>query len=65
MKIIKTIAYILIIVGALNWGLVGLLKTDLVQLLFGSMTFLSRLVYSLVGLSGLYLVLFPMGGKKM
>jgi hypothetical protein len=65
MKIIKTIAYILIIVGALNWGLVGLLKTDLVQLLFGSMTFLSRLVYSLVGLSGLYLVLSPMGGKKM
>ena len=65
MKIIKTIAYILLIVGALNWGLVGLLKTDLVQLLFGSMTFLSRLVYSLVGLSGLYLVLFPMGGKKM
>jgi len=66
MKTLKTISYILIIVGALNWGLVGFFKLDLVQFIFGEMTFLSRLIYSLVGLSGLYLVFTPMGmSKKM
>lgn len=50
------IALILVIVGALNWGLVGFFDYDLVAQVFGSMSTLSRVVYDLVGLSGLYLL---------
>ncbi|OGF22935.1 DUF378 domain-containing protein [Candidatus Falkowbacteria bacterium RBG_13_39_14] len=49
------IAIILVIIGGLNWGLVGFFKFDLVAALFGDMTGLSRVVYSLVGLSALYM----------
>lgn len=51
------IAYVLVLVGALNWGLVGLFDFNLVETLFGDMTTLARIVYSLVGVSALYLVL--------
>ena len=44
------------IIGAVNWGLIGLLQFDLVAALFGDMSVLSRIVYGLVGLSGLYLL---------
>ena len=43
----------LVIVGAVNWGLVGFFKFDLVAYLFGSLSLLSRIIYALVGLSGL------------
>ena len=48
------IALVLVIVGGLNWGLVGILKFDLVAALFGDMSALSRIVYALVGLSAVY-----------
>jgi uncharacterized membrane protein YuzA (DUF378 family) len=48
------IAMILLIVGGLNWGLVGAFDFDLVAAIFGPMTLLSRLVYILVGLAALY-----------
>lgn len=54
MKIIDKIALVLIIIGAINWGLIGLFNFNLVSLLFGDMTVLSRIVYSLVGISGLW-----------
>ena len=54
MKIIDKIALVLIIVGALNWGLIGLFNFDLVAAIFGDMTVLARIVYSLVGVSGLW-----------
>lgn len=54
MKIIDKIALVLIIIGAINWGLIALFNLDLVALLFGDMTILSRIVYGLVGLSGLW-----------
>ena len=54
MKIIDKIALILIIIGAINWGLIGLFRFNLVELLFGDMTILARVVYSLVGISGLW-----------
>jgi len=54
MKKIDILAAILLVVGGLNWGLVGLLNFDLVAKLFGEMSLLSRLVYSLVGLAALY-----------
>lgn len=54
MKIVDRIVLILIIIGAINWGLIGLFKFNLVELLFGDMTILARIVYSLVGISGLW-----------
>ncbi len=59
------IALILIIVGGLNWGLVGALKFDLVATVFGAMSLLARIVYILVGLSAIYGI-FMLGkiGKK-
>jgi hypothetical protein len=50
------VAIVLVIVGGLNWGLVGFLEFDLVATLFGNMSGLTRAVYGLVGLSALYLV---------
>jgi hypothetical protein len=55
MKTLNWIALILVIVGALNWGLVGLLNLDLVATILGAMTVLSRLVYILVGISAVYI----------
>ena len=46
------------IIGAINWGLIGFFDFNLVAFLFGSMTWLSRIVYAIVGLCGLYLVTF-------
>jgi len=54
MKIIDKTALVLIIIGAINWGLIGLFKFNLVELIFGDMTLLARIVYSLVGISGLW-----------
>lgn len=51
------VAIILLIVGGLNWGLVGALNFDLVKNIFGDMSLISRIVYSLVGISALYLIL--------
>lgn len=58
MKTLDYIVLILIIIGTLNWGLVGLLNFDLVRILFGNMSLLSRIVYILVGISGLYALSF-------
>ncbi len=46
----------LVIVGAVNWGLIGFFQFDLVAFLFGSMSWLSRIIYALVGIAGLYLI---------
>jgi hypothetical protein len=51
MKTLNLIALVLVVVGGLNWGLVGLFDFDLVATIFGDMSVLSRTVYSLVGLS--------------
>ncbi len=51
---IDWLALILVIVGGLNWGLVGILKFDLVASIFGDMSGLSRVVYALVGLAAVY-----------
>jgi len=55
------IALVLVLVGALNWLLVGLFSFDLVAWIFGAMTIVSRIVYILVGLSAIYLL--PVSGK--
>jgi len=48
------------IIGAVNWGLIGLFQFDLVAFLFGDMSWISRIVYTLVGICGLYLLTFYM-----
>lgn len=53
MKILYYIALTLVIIGAINWLLIGLFSFDLVASLFGEMSLLSRIIYSLVGFSGL------------
>lgn len=55
-KWIDYAALTLVIVGAVNWGLIGIFRLDLVALIFGNMTWLSRIIYTLVGISGLYLL---------
>lgn len=54
MKVLDYLALILVVIGAINWGLIGFFSFDLVKLIFGDMTLLSRIVYALVGISGLY-----------
>lgn len=54
MQFLNTLTKILLIVGGLNWGLVGLLNFDLVASLLGDMTGASRAVYTLVGISAIY-----------
>ena len=56
MKIIDKVALALVIIGAINWGLIGLFRFDLVAAIFGEMTLMSRIVYSLVGISGLWTI---------
>ena len=58
MKALDTIALILIIIGAVNWGLIGFFQFDLVASLFGTMSVFSRVVYALVGVAGLYSLSF-------
>ncbi|OTG62533.1 DUF378 domain-containing protein [Acinetobacter sp. ANC 3903] len=53
---IDWIAYVLAIIGGLNWGLIGAFDFNLVAAIFGDMSPLSRIVYVLVGLSALYLI---------
>ena len=60
MDFINKLAFILVIIGGLNWGLVGAGEFDLVAFLFGTSTVLARTVYSLVGLSAVWLLLAPL-----
>ena len=54
MKTIDVIAAVLVVIGGLNWGLVGFANFDLVATLFGDASPLSRIVYALVGLAALF-----------
>ena len=54
MKIVDKIALVLIIIGAINWGLVGIFNFNLVDAILGTMSVISRIIYALVGISGLW-----------
>lgn len=56
MKVVDTIALILVIIGAINWGLVGIFNFNLVDAIFGVMSAISRIIYILVGISGLWAI---------
>lgn len=58
MKTFDIIALLLVIIGAVNWGLVGFFQFNLVDTLFGTMSAVSRVIYALVGLAGLYSISF-------
>lgn len=58
MKTLNYIVLTLVIVGALNWLLVGLFKFNLVDAIFGELSFLTRVIYGLVGLAGIWAVSF-------
>jgi len=63
-KAVDTLALVLVIIGAINWGLLGLFRIDLVAALFGGQTaMLSRIIYALIGLAGLYAITFLMGNR--
>lgn len=63
MKTLDIIALTLVIIGAINWGLIGFFGFDLVASLFGAMSLFSRVVYALVGIAGLYSLTFY--GKRV
>ena len=54
------------IIGAINWGLIGFFSFDLVAFIFGNLSWVSRIIYAIVGICGLYLITFYMyaGGKS-
>jgi len=59
MKVMNCIALTLVIVGALNWGLIGIFGFDLVTTLFsGSLFWISRIIFALVGVAGIYALMF-------
>ena len=51
-------ALVITVIGAINWGLIGLFRLDLVALIFGQMSWISRIIYGLVGICGLCLLTF-------
>lgn len=59
-KFLDGTALTIAIIGAINWALIGIFRFDLVAFIFGDMSWLSRIVYAIVGLCGLYLVSFYM-----
>ena len=56
MKIIDKISLVLVIIGAINWGLIGFFNFNLVETIFGNMTMIARIIYALVGISGLWAI---------
>ncbi len=62
-SVIDWIALVLVTIGGLNWGLVGFLNWNLVDAIFGMGSTLTMIVYSLVGLSGLWMIYYLFKGE--
>lgn len=56
MKIIDKIALVLVIIGAIVWGIIGIFNFNIVDALFGTGSIISRIIYILVGISGLWVI---------
>ena len=65
-KALDCTALTIAIIGAINWGLIGFFSFDLVAFIFGNLSWVSRIIYVIVGICGLYLITFYMyaGGKS-
>ena len=59
-RALDSLALTIAIIGAINWGLIGLFSFDLVAFIFGNMSWFSRIIYALVGIAGLYIITFYM-----
>jgi uncharacterized membrane protein YuzA (DUF378 family) len=57
LNVIDWIALILVLIGALNWGLIGFFKWDLVAAIFGDLSSVSRVIYALVGIAALWVII--------
>jgi hypothetical protein len=57
------ITFLLVVIGGLSWGLIGFFGLDVIKVLFGDMTTITRVIYGLVGLAALY-ELFTRWGRK-
>ena len=55
-KTLDYIALIVVFIGAVNWGLIGFFRFDLIAFLLGNMSWGSRIVYALIGISGIYMI---------
>ena len=64
MKWFDNTALTIVIIGAVNWLLVGIFRFDLVAFLFGNLSWLSRIIYTIVGICGLYLISFIKQAKN-
>ncbi len=64
MNVFDYIVIALVVIGAINWGLIGFFRFDLVNVIFGDLTLLSRIIYALVGLGGLYMLSFYMRNQE-
>lgn len=58
MKTLDAIVLTLVIIGAINWGLIGFFNFNLVDTLFGSVSWLTRVIYAVVGVAGIYSIAF-------
>lgn len=58
MKTIDYISLLIVIIGAINWGLIGIFQFDLIKVIFGDMSLVSRTIYTIVGICGLYAISF-------
>ncbi|MGN0497112.1 MAG: DUF378 domain-containing protein [Lachnospiraceae bacterium] len=56
MKVLDYTILTFVVIGAINWGLIGFFDFDLVSTLFGQMSMLTRIIYALVGIGGLYAI---------
>ncbi|MBZ9635240.1 DUF378 domain-containing protein [Clostridium sp. FP1] len=64
LNMIDKLSFIFVLIGALNWGLLGLLNFNLVSFIFGSIPFLARAIYILVGLAAANIIVFIFRNKK-
>lgn len=58
MRSLDIISLVLVIIGALNWGLIGFFRFDLIAAMFGTLSTFTRIIYALVGIAGLYSISF-------
>ena len=58
MRILDSIALVFVVIGAINWGLIGFFQYDLVSNLFGFSTMFTRIIFAIVGICGLYAISF-------
>lgn len=64
LNVLDWVALVLVIIGALNWGSIGIFNFDFVSAIFGVMTTITRIIFTLVGLAGIYIIFAAPGWGK-